>query len=291
MHDPSTCLGGHLDQACAGMQRGDLFADDAGERKEHVEVEGRVMISISVSYLALSIGAVIAGLVQGMSGFGFGLVAMSVWVWFVEPRVAACLVVFGALVGQVAALYLHKPLINVKLLWPHLVGALVGIPIGATLLPLVDPIWFRTGFGVFLVAWSALMFGDRFIPKMPKNDLLAPDIAVGFIGGTMGGIGGFSGVIPTLWWALRGLNKREHRSLMQVFNLCTLTVTMAYYVYIGLTAGVGGIYFIIVAAAVLLPVIIGVRVFMIMPDAAFRRTVILLLGFSGVAMVVSGLRD
>ena len=33
----------------------------------------------------LAFGAAIAGLVQGISGFAFAMVAMSIWVWGVDP--------------------------------------------------------------------------------------------------------------------------------------------------------------------------------------------------------------
>lgn len=48
-------------------------------------------------------GAIAAGFVQGLSGFGFALVAMSFWAWSLEPRLAAALAVFGALTGQIIA--------------------------------------------------------------------------------------------------------------------------------------------------------------------------------------------
>jgi len=49
------------------------------------------------------LGAMVAGFVQGLSGFAFGLVAMSFWAWVLAPQVAAALAVFGALTGQVIA--------------------------------------------------------------------------------------------------------------------------------------------------------------------------------------------
>ena len=36
-------------------------------------------------YLVVALGAVVAGFVQGLSGFAFGLVAMSFWAWALEP--------------------------------------------------------------------------------------------------------------------------------------------------------------------------------------------------------------
>lgn len=40
-------------------------------------------------YLVVAAGAIVAGFVQGMSGFAFGLVAMSFWAWVLEPRRSA----------------------------------------------------------------------------------------------------------------------------------------------------------------------------------------------------------
>ena len=54
-------------------------------------------------YGVVVLGAVLAGFVQGLSGFGFGLVAMSIWAWALQPQLAAILAVFGALTGQIIA--------------------------------------------------------------------------------------------------------------------------------------------------------------------------------------------
>lgn len=54
-------------------------------------------------YFVVALGAVAAGFVQGLSGFAFGMVAMSFWAWVLEPRLAAALTVFGSMTGQIVA--------------------------------------------------------------------------------------------------------------------------------------------------------------------------------------------
>ena len=34
------------------------------------------------------VGAIVAGFVQGLSGFAFALVAMSIWAWTLDPKLA-----------------------------------------------------------------------------------------------------------------------------------------------------------------------------------------------------------
>ena len=47
-------------------------------------------------YLVIALGAAVAGFVQGLSGFAFGMVAMSFWAWVLPPQEAAALSVFGS---------------------------------------------------------------------------------------------------------------------------------------------------------------------------------------------------
>ena len=91
----------------------------------------------------LVVGAMAAGFVQGLSGFAFGMVAMSIWVWGIEPRLALVMAIGGGLSGQVfAAVRLRRGLQWARL-WPFLVGAVVGIPVGVVVLPLVDAVLFK----------------------------------------------------------------------------------------------------------------------------------------------------
>ena len=45
----------------------------------------------------------------------------------------------------------------------------------------------------------------------------AADAVVGFIGGVLGGIGGYSGVLPTIWTQLRGWPKETARAVYQPY--------------------------------------------------------------------------
>ncbi len=92
--------------------------------------------------IVVIVGSVVAGFVQGLSGFAFGLVAMSFWAWALEPRLAATLAVFGALTGQVIAAVSVRRGFDMKSLLPFVLGGLAGVPLGVALLPR----WTWTGF-------------------------------------------------------------------------------------------------------------------------------------------------
>ena len=61
----------------------------------------RLVRSDSLDHLVtfVALGAVAGGFVQGLSGFAFGLTAMAIWAWSIEPILAGPLVAFGTLFG------------------------------------------------------------------------------------------------------------------------------------------------------------------------------------------------
>ena len=239
-------------------------------------------------YLVVAAGAVVAGFVQGLSGFAFGLVAMSFWVWAVDPKVAATLTVFGGLLGQLIAAFSVKRGFKWNQLLPFVLGGIAGIPVGVWLLPLVDANTFKIGLGVILLIWCpAMLFAQR-IPKIDAGGRLA-DAVAGLAGGVLGGFGGFTGVIPTLWCVLRGFPREEQRAIIQNFNLAMLIVIMGTYIATGLVTKATLPLFAIVAPAMLIPTFLGTRMYKGISDLRFRQIVLGLLTASGLMMLTSGL--
>jgi uncharacterized membrane protein YfcA len=235
-------------------------------------------------YVYVIVGAVLAGFVQGLSGFAFGLVAMSVWAWTLEPQLAAVLALFGALTGQVIAAVTVRRAFDKSLLWPFVLGGLVGVPFGVWLLPHLDLVVFKVCLGALLVLWCPAMLMSQHLPRITFGGRAADGI-VGAIGGAMAGIGGFSGTIPTLWCTLRGFQRDTQRAVIQNFNLSMLMVAFAIHLFSGSVAMSMLPLLGLVAVAVAVPVLLGARVYIGISEVAFRKLVLGLLTLSGVAML------
>lgn len=233
-------------------------------------------------------GAMVAGFVQGLSGFAFGMVAMSIWVWGVEPQIAAVMTVFGGLTGQLFSAFTVRRGLRLPVLWPFLLGGAVGIPLGVLVLPHLDAVTFKLILGlVLVVCCPAMLFAQR-LPRFSGARRVGDGIA-GVAGGMMGGIGGFTGVVPSLWSTLRGWDKDLQRSVIQNFNLAALTVTMGAYLATGLVKAPMLPLFGIVAPALLIPSWLGAKLYARLSETGFRRVVLGLLTASGVVMVLSAL--
>ena len=239
-------------------------------------------------YLVVALGAVVAGFIQGLTGFAFSLVAMSIWAWAVEPRLAAALAVFGALTGQIVGVFSIRRGFDLKLLAPFLAGGVVGVPIGVALLPLLDATLFKLLLGLLLVIWCPIMLAAPQLPKVTFGGRPADGIA-GLMGGFMSGIGGLAGAIPTLWCSLRGMKKDDQRAVIQNFNLTTLALAMLTYLATGMVTADMLPLFAIVVPAMLVPSLLGARLYLGISDAAFRTIVLGLLTLAGVALLASSL--
>ena len=230
-------------------------------------------------------GAVIGGFVQGLSGFAFSLVATSIWIWTLPPQLVAVMSVFGALTGQVvSALTTRRPLMWPQLA-PLLAGGLCGLPLGVWLLPRLDSASFQLGVGALLALWCPLMLLSGRIPHVTAGGRWA-DAAAGVAGGAAGAIGGFTGPLPTLWCTLCGWDKDTLRSVIQNFNLVMLAVTFASYLATGQVTRAMLPKLAVVAPALLLPVLLGTRLYAGLSPEAFRRLVLVLLAITGAALLV-----
>jgi len=240
--------------------------------------------------LPVIFGAALAGFVQGLSGFAFGMVALSVWAWMLEPQLAAVLAVFGALTGQVIAAVTVRRGFDKALLWPFVVGGLAGVPLGVWLLPRLDLPTFKLCLGLVLVLCCPMMLLSSNMPHIRRGGRVG-DAVVGAVGGVMAGIGGFAGTVPTLWCTLRGFPRDAQRAVIQNFNLAMLSVAFGIHVATGSVKASMLPLLGVVALAVLVPVLLGARLYIGISELNFRRIVLSLLTASGVALLASAVPE
>lgn len=233
-------------------------------------------------------GAACAGFVQGLAGFGFGLVSLSFWAWGLPPQQAAVLATVGGLTGQMLAALTLRRGTRWSVLWPFLAGGLSGLPLGLLLLQRADTLWFRLFVGSVLALWCPLMLFSGRLPQLRRGGRAA-DALAGAAGGVMGPLGGFTGAIPSLWCTLRGMDRDEQRTTLQNFNLAMLALTTAAYLHRGLITvdqvpAIG-----LVMATLVVPAWLGMRVYRGISALAFRNLVLGLLTASGLTMLAATL--
>jgi uncharacterized membrane protein YfcA len=234
-------------------------------------------------------GAVVAGFVNGLTGTGYALMALGFWLQAMSPVTAAPLVALCAVVGHLQALRQIWTGVRWPRLWPFLAAGLAGVPIGTALLEHVRVQPLKLGVGVLLVLYSAWMGFVRHPPLVAGGGRLA-DAAAGLAGGVLGGMASLSGPVPTIWVQLRGWSKNEQRGVNQPFNMAILATALLAAAVAGLLDRTFWIWAAMTVPISLVGARLGLMLYGRVNDVVFRHLVLMLLGLSGLTLIVSSLR-
>lgn len=234
-------------------------------------------------------GALVAGFIQGMSGFAFSLVATSLWAWTIEPQLIVPTVIFGSFLGQVVSIGSVRSEVRLQRIGPFLAGGLIGVPVGAALLPLLDVTLFRLAVGGVLAVYAAIVLLGARLPVIQRFGR-AGDLTVGAVAGVMGGASAMSGPPMTLWCAMRGWTKDVQRATYQSFFVGTQFLAMLIYLSAGMISWRTIQLFWLVGPPILLASWVGSQRYKRLSDARFTQWLFWLLLMSGVALVAASAR-
>jgi uncharacterized membrane protein YfcA len=228
--------------------------------------------------------AFFGGLVSGLSGFAMGLVVSGVWLHFIAPDQNAMLIVLCGLVTQGAGIWRVRHAVNWRTVAPYIIGGAIGVPVGTTLLKLVDPANIRLGIGVLLIAFGLY---SLFRPALkPVRNSTPAGIGVGIVNGLIGGFTGLGGIAVTVWCQLVGGPKDAQRAIFQPVLLATFAMSA-----ISLSVAGAFTFETLKLYLLALPVLIvgiwcGIKLYGKLNDAAFRKLILVLLLAAGISLVM-----
>lgn len=237
------------------------------------------MTAVLLINLAVFAGAVVSGL----AGFAFSAVAGAILLHILPPMEAIPLMMLCSIATQAACLYIMRSNLDWKGSSLLIVGGALGIPLAVYVLQTVDTWTFRIGFGLLVAAYAGYMFCRPAMTHIRQANRLQQAL-VGFGGGLVGGITAMPGAVPTIWCDLKGLPKNQQRGLIQPFILAMQIIALA--VMLSRHALPSKIAF---EAAISLPALavgtaLGITMFYRATDLRFRRAVLGVLFFSGLAL-------
>src|ERR1700761_7017683 len=237
------------------------------------------------AYALLFAGALAGGFVSGLAGFGTALMALGLWLYVMPPTVAVSLVLICSVVAQTATLPSMWKSFDLSLVWPFVIGGLLGVPIGTALIAHADPRVFKLTIGVFLLLFPIALYFSA--PMAITVGGRVADGAIGFAGGILGGLAGLSGPLPILWASVRGWGKDERRGIFQTFNWTVLFVALCVQVLSGMVARDVIWLAIIAFPATIIGTWLGAKLYHALSDRNFRDVVLFLLFLSGAGLVWS----
>jgi len=108
---------------------------------------------MEIKYL-LAVVFLLAGFIQGLTGFGFGMVAMSFAPMFINIKQANVLVTILALFNGLFVIWTVRHAVDFKKIVPIVLGAFLGVPIGVYLLKVLQPEIIKIILGIILISFS-----------------------------------------------------------------------------------------------------------------------------------------
>jgi uncharacterized membrane protein YfcA len=242
------------------------------------------MDGFSVDLVIFLIATFAGALVAGLSGFAFGLVAASIWLYILTPLQTATLIVAFGLIVQGYSVWKLRHALDWRKLWPFIAGAAIGVPVGVAILGWASPAYVRAGIGVFLILYSLYALLRPGLPPVTKGGAAA-DAAVGFATGVLGGITGLAGILVTIWCGLRGWPKDRQRAVFQPVAVAIFAMSA---VWLGVKGAVSVDtvrLFLFGLPALLAGSWLGVKLYGRLNEAAFRKVVLVLLLASGAVLI------
>jgi uncharacterized membrane protein YfcA len=229
------------------------------------------------------------GAVKGAIGFGFPLVTVPLVSALWDARHAVLLISFASLTNNVGVVARGGGSRTTSRRFVLLAGGLmVGTVGGALLLAVVPASTLSLVVGSAALTFSSLglLKPDLAMPPHLERYLALP---LGVLGGLLGGSTTISGPFIASYTHALKLSKREFVFFLSLMYLVGATIQTASYAALGLFDAPTVILSVASCLPNLLGVWLGLRVQDRIDQQVFRTLVVVMIGFSGVALLVRGL--
>jgi uncharacterized membrane protein YfcA len=234
-----------------------------------------------------------SALMSGLSGFGFSAIG-ALCLWLLPPKLGVPLLMSLSTANQLMSLGQLKADLKPWREWwpdgpaPYLAGGFIGVPAGLAILHSLPTSTLMAIFGGFLIVYAIYsMLKPANLNVSDKSGWLAASL-VGLAGGVIGGFTAFPGAAVVVWSGLRGLPKRESRSIVQPYILGMQLVSLAM-LAVKHPETFDRTYWalLVTTVPIVLPcTLLGVNLYKSLSDINFRRITYMLLGTSGLGLLI-----
>jgi uncharacterized membrane protein YfcA len=250
-----------------------------------------------VRFLALAVILFAAGMMSGLTGFAFSAIG-ALTLFLLAPITAVPLLQALSACNQMLSVgKLRKDMPKTAGEWwprgpgPAILGGLAGVPVGVWLLNNLPGPRIVLTLGVLIILYSLYSLLKPAGLKIHGFGGAPSGVVVGALGGAIGGFTAFPGLSVVIWTGLRDLAKAQSRAIVQPF---ILTLQLSSLVTNGIqhpkNFGTPFWTALVLMIPVVLPgTLLGVWLYHRISEVDFKRACFLLLGISGVGLLVKAL--
>jgi uncharacterized membrane protein YfcA len=199
-----------------------------------IALSGMLGIASSI-FIVLAATTFGSALLYALSGFGFAVLAVPLFLLFLDPERAIQLVIIISTVLSIVMLRGLVLAIAPGLLLRLALGSLVGLPLGLFAFRYADPILVRAAAGAIIFGFAMTMAFSRRRSGPPRRGnpgtpfVMSPglDLAAGAVSGVASALVGQPGPPVLIYLLLAGVAARTVRATLLAFFALTYGVTLA----------------------------------------------------------------
>ncbi|MEN8140542.1 MAG: sulfite exporter TauE/SafE family protein [Thermodesulfobacteriota bacterium] len=226
------------------------------------------------------------GFTQGVSGFGSGLLAMPLLLFFIDVKEAVPLAMLnGIVITSMLSIKLRHHVDRNKVM-PIFFGSLPGIVVGALFLKGADSDLLKGLLGLLLVSYTLY---SLLLKPHPRQVAGAWGYLAGFATGVIGAAFSAGGPPTIIYSTLRGWSKDEIKATLSAFFWANGVLVAVSHAVQGLTTSTVLSYFSASALPVMTGVWLGSRLYGVIPRRLYLTIILLLLLAMGLLMVATSL--
>lgn len=226
----------------------------------------------------------LASFVQGVTGFGFALIAVPLLSKMIPLQSVVPIIVLFSFFSNIMILLQAKQHIDFKKIKLLLVSSLIAAPLGTYLLIVVNSNLLKMLIGIFIIVFALILIKGYKFPI--KNERIGI-IPVGFASGLLNGSISFSGPPVVLFLSNQGVEKNVFRANLTAYAFILNIVTIGFYLLGGLINKEVINYTCWFIFAMILGVLLGNKVVNKINESQFRKITLLLIIFSGAWTIFS----
>ncbi|EGB13782.1 protein of unknown function DUF81 [Pseudodesulfovibrio mercurii] len=233
--------------------------------------------TIAIVFIVLA-----AAFLQGLTGFGFGLIALPLFGFFLDIKTSVPLMV---LLAVIISLYLAVRLrksIHLQCTFTLMAASILGIPLGVYALRQIPTRGLSVGVGVIIVAFTSYQFLVRPEPRTFGKRMT---VLAGFCSGLLGGSLGVGGPPVIIYTALQPWTKDQTKATLACFfALSGLAIIIVQAASGMITSEVLHLYGLSLPA-LLIGIFLGTKAYERLSDRGYRQLALVLVFLLGCMML------
>lgn len=229
----------------------------------------------------------LASILSGMTGFGFGLIAVPLLTIILPPQIVVPLARLHSLWSSGMVVLEGRRWLNLRSMWVIMAASLLTLPLGAYLLVVWDIHTLKVFIGsVTALSALAMLSGVRIGLRRGA----AAETSVGLVSGLLGGSAGMAGPPVVIYFAGQTIEKHSFRVNLAALFMAQILASIVPYAVGKLLTPTVLLYTVLLLPAVIIGAPLGIKLSHRFGEETFRRLTLIAVLVTGLLGVASGLR-